>query len=67
MKKETRVIEVPVLPEDFDTSFLDEIVEGGITDSGLHSTGDMFYSEGIIPKLNEQELKERWRQCGINI
>lgn len=56
MQKE-RVIGVVEIPE-MDTSFMEDIMNGGIADSGIESNGDVFFSyeNNTIKETSEERL-----------
>ncbi len=62
----TRIIEVIQIP-DMDTSFMDEIMQGGIADSGIVSNGDVFYQYEESKQLSEADSKKELEKYGIDL
>ncbi|TLD81590.1 hypothetical protein LS68_000720 [Helicobacter sp. MIT 05-5293] len=59
-----RIIEVVEIPE-MDTSFMDDIISGGIADSGMEANGDVFFCYENIP--NQETSEERLSRFGFDV
>lgn len=61
-KREIDIVEIPAM----DTSFMDDIMKGGIADSGIESNGDVFFSYENQNVSNETS-EERLTRFGFDV
>lgn len=55
------IVEIPPM----DVSFMDDIMEGGIADSGLEANGDVFFCYEDLTQ--EESSKERLLRFGFDV
>ena len=60
MSSKISIVQIPTM----DTSFMDEILENGIADSGLESNGDVYYS---YDNTQKEDSKERLLRFGFDM
>lgn len=60
MSSKISIVQIPTM----DTSFMDEILENGIADSGLESNGDVYYS---YDNTQKEDSKERLLRFGFDV
>lgn len=61
-KREIDIVEIPAM----DTSFMEDIMKGGIADSGIESNGDVFFSYENQNVSNETS-EERLTRFGFDV